>query len=401
MMDVQVIFIGALTLCKKDIATEVMVDVDAEDFETQELRDAFNAVKGYWEAKGRVDIADLIGKHEKAAETVYECSKACESESIVLSRERMKEWAQRIKENAALRRFQALAIEAGSSLTSYEDLSDIYQQMGEALTLKAEEEDAWTYADVLTDYVQHIDEKPTYIKTGLGKLDDTLHISKGDFIVIGGRPSAGKTALSLQLAAGMAKQGHTVYYFSLETGKQKLGARLMANQIYCPLETVKNKNVTLEEVDRQAQYMKMPLYIRSAAGKSIAWMKAQALRKKAQVIFVDYLQLIPEKGAKDRYTAITAISISLHELAQTTGIVVVALAQLNRNSARPGSEPTNADLRESGQIEQDADGIILLSADKPGNYLFRVSKNKEGGIGDLPITFNKQIQRFEEYSWMN
>jgi len=175
----------------------------------------------------------------------------------------------------------------------------------------------------------------------------------------------------------------------------------MANQIYCPLETVKNKNVTLEEVDRQAQYMKMPLYIRSAAGKSIAWMKAQALRKKAQVIFVDYLQLIPEKGAKDRYTAITAISISLHELAQTTGIVVVALAQLNRNSARPGSEPTNADLRESGQIEQDADGIILLSADKPGNYLFRVSKNKEGGIGDLPITFNKQIQRFEEYSWMN
>lgn len=401
MMDVQVIFIGALTLCKKDIATEVMVEVDAEDFETQELRDAFNAVKGYWEAKGRVDIADLMGKHEKAAETVYECSKACESESIVLSRERMKEWAKRIKENAALRRFQSLALEAGSALTSYDDLSDIYQQMGEALTLKAEEEDAWTYADVLTDYVQHIDEKPTYIKTGLSKLDDTLHISKGDFIVIGGRPSAGKTALSLQLAAGMAKQGHTVYYFSLETSKQKLGARLMANQIYCPLETVKNKNVTLEEVDRQAQYMKMPLYIRSAAGKSIAWMKAQALRKKAQVIFVDYLQLIHEKGAKDRYTAITAISIALHELAQTTGIVVVALAQLNRNSAKPGSEPTNADLRESGQIEQDADGIILLSADKPGNYLFRVSKNKEGGIGDLPITFNKQIQRFEEYSWMN
>lgn len=401
MMDVQVIFIGALTLCKKDIATEVMVEVEDSDFETKELRDAFNAVKGYWEAKGRVDLADLMGKHEEAAETVYQCTKACESESIVLSRERMKEWAKRIKENAALRRFQSLALEAGSALTSYEDLLDIYQQMGEAMSLKAEEEDAWTYADVLTDYVQHIDEKPTYIKTGLGKLDDTLHISKGDFIVIGGRPSAGKTALSLQLAAGMAKQGHTVYYFSLETSKQKLGARLMANQIYCPLETVKNKNVTLEEVDRQAQYMKMPLYIRSAAGKSIAWMKAQALRKKAQVIFVDYLQLIPEKGAKDRYTAITAISIALHELAQTTGIVVVALAQLNRNSARPGSEPTNADLRESGQIEQDADGIILLSADKPGNYLFRVSKNKEGGIGDLPITFNKQIQRFEEYSWMN
>lgn len=401
MMDVQTIFIGALTLCKKDIASEVMVDIEDNMFRTQELQQAFNAVKGYWEERGRVDVVEINTLHPDVAETLVECIKACEFECVVLSKDRMKQWARLVQEQAALNRFQNLALESAGALTSYEDLSDIYQRMGEALSLKTEDEDAWTYADVLQDYIKHIDEKPMYIKTGLGKLDATLHISPGDFIVIGGRPSAGKTALSLQMAAGMAKQGHTVYYFSLETSKEKLGARLMANQIYCPLETVKNKNVTLEEVDRQAEHMRMPLYIRSAAGKSIAWMKAQTLRKKAEVIFVDYLQLIHESSAKDRYTAITAISIALRELAQTTGIVVVALAQLNRNSSRPGAEPTNADLRESGQIEQDADGIILLSADKPDSYLFRLSKNKEGGIGDLPITFNKQIQRFEEYSWMN
>lgn len=56
---------------------------------------------------------------------------------------------------------------------------------------------------------------------------------------------------------------------------------------------------------------------------------------------------------------------------------------------------------ESGQIEQDADAIILLSGDNPDKYLFRLSKNKEGEIGDLPITFNKQIQRFQEYTWMD
>lgn len=400
-MDVQTVFIGGLTLCKRDVATEVMVEVDDSDFETKELQEAFNAIKGYWELRGYVDVVDLRETHKNVADLIVECSKACEAECVVLSRERMGEWAKRIKENAALRRFQSLAVESASALTTYDDLSEIYQQMGEAMSLKAEEEDAWTYEDVLNDYVLHMDEKPVYIKTGLDRLDEALHISPGDFIIIGGRPSAGKTALSLQIAASMAKQNYTVYYFSLETSKRKLGARLMANQIYCPLDTVKNKAVSLNEIDGQAKNMKMPLYIRSAAGKNVAWMKAQALRKKAQVIFVDYLQLIHETGAKDRYAAITAISIALHELAQTTGIVVVALAQLNRNPSKPGATPTNSDLRESGQIEQDADAIILLSGDNPDKYLFRLSKNKEGEIGDLPITFNKQIQRFQEYTWMD
>ena len=400
-MDIQTVFIGGLTLCKRDVATEVMVEVDDSDFETKELQEAFNAIKGYWELRGYVDVVDIRETHKNVADLIVECSKACEAECVVLSRERMEEWAKRIKENAALRRFQSLAVESASALTTYEDLSEIYQQMGEAMSLKAEEEDAWTYEDVLNDYVLHMDEKPVYIKTGLERLDEALHISPGDFIIIGGRPSAGKTALSLQIAASMAKQNYTVYYFSLETSKRKLGARLMANQIYCPLDTVKNKAVSLNEIDGQAKNMKMPLYIRSAAGKNVAWMKAQALRKKAHVIFVDYLQLIHETGAKDRYAAITAISIALHELAQTTGIVVVALAQLNRNPSKPGATPTNSDLRESGQIEQDADAIILLSGDNPDKYLFRLSKNKEGEIGDLPITFNKQIQRFQEYTWMD
>ena len=400
-IDVQTVFIGGLTLCKRDVATEVMIEVDDSDFETKELQEAFNAIKGYWELRGYVDVVDLRETHKNVADLIVECSKACEAECVVLSRERMGEWAKRIKENAALRRFQSLAVESTSALTTYEDLSEIYQQMGEAMSLKAEEEDAWTYEDVLNDYVLHMDEKPVYIKTGLERLDEALHISPGDFIIIGGRPSAGKTALSLQIAASMAKKNYIVYYFSLETSKRKLGARLMANQIYCPLDTVKNKAVSLNEIDGQAKNMKMPLYIRSAAGKNVAWMKAQALRKKAQIIFVDYLQLIHETGAKDRYAAITAISIALHELAQTTGIVVVALAQLNRNPSKPGATPTNSDLRESGQIEQDADAIILLSGDNPDKYLFRLSKNKEGEIGDLPITFNKQIQRFQEYTWMD
>lgn len=290
-MDVQTVFIGALMLCKPGVVDEIIPDLELDLFRP-ELRDAFAAVQGYWTARGKIDIVEINTQHPDVAQTLLACVQTCESECVRIDREQMQRWVQLIREQAALTRVQNLAFQMTSELTDYSDLSDIYQQMGEAMSLKAEEEDAWTYEDVLNDYVLHMDEKPVYIKTGLERLDEALHISPGDFIIIGGRPSAGKTALSLQIAASMAKQDYTVYYFSLETSKRKLGARLMANQIYCPLDTVKNKAVSLNEIDGQAKNMKMPLYIRSAAGKNVAWMKAQALRKKAHVIFVDYLQQI-------------------------------------------------------------------------------------------------------------
>ena len=114
---------------------------------------------------------------------------------------------------------------------------------------------------------------------------------------------------------------------------------------------------------------------------------------KAQVVFIDYLQLLAYGKAKDRYQAITGISIALHELAQTTGILVIALAQLNRNAEH--DEPSTADLKESGQLEQDADAILLLSDDGE-QYWASLGKNKEGRIGNLPIAFDKECQRFLE-----
>ena len=101
-----------------------------------------------------------------------------------------------------------------------------------------------------------------------------------------------------------------------------------------------------------------PLFIRSASGKGVAWIKAQAQRMQAQVVIIDYLQLL---AGHSRYQQITGISIALHELAQTAGLLVIALAQLNRNAAH--AAPSTADLKESGQLEQDADAILLLSDD--------------------------------------
>lgn len=395
----QYILLGAV-LAFSEYA-DVLQDLKIDDF-CPELRDTFAAIRGYWEHNDKWNPVEVMGRYDNCKKAMGECLDAFGAEFIRnVTHDMMLGWAGIVKEQAALTRAREIAFKIVDGSTRYADLTGIYEQLGEAINLHNERSDFIPMCDGIDNYIRKLDDKPEYISTGLRVLDNNLHLVPGNFVVIGGRPSAGKTALSLQIAASMAKQNYTVYYFSLETSKRKLGARLMANQIYCPLDTAKNKAVSLNEIDGQAKNMKMPLYIRSAAGKNVAWMKAQALRKKAQVIFVDYLQLIHETGAKDRYAAITAISIALHELAQTTGIVVVALAQLNRNPSKPGATPTNSDLRESGQIEQDADAIILLSGDNPDKYLFRLSKNKEGEIGDLPITFNKQIQRFQEYTWMD
>ena len=373
-MDVQSVLIGALLL-NDQLAPYSLPELSIEHFRP-ELQPAFAAVQGFWIKNGELDILQIVARYPNQKQPLMACVGACESECIRLTRDRVEEWTRIILEDSA---------------TAFTDLPDLYQQMGQALDTHTEKGDFQSVGDLLDDYIRHLGKKPQYIRTGLSKLDENLHLVPGNYFVIGGRPSAGKTALSLQLAAGMAKSGKRVCYFSLETDPATLEARLIANQLYAPLSAVKNKTLSLRELDRLADMKHWPLYIRSAAGKGVAWIKAQALRMKADIIFVDYLQLIHERGGGDRYTAITEISIALHELAQTTGILVVALAQLNRNAAR--AEPSNADLRESGQIEQDVDAILLLSADGDA-YFSRLTKNKEGRVGNAGLEFDKTLQRF-------
>lgn len=265
--------------------------------------------------------------------------------------------------------------------------------MGEALTLDREEQDFKPIGELVDNYIRRLDEKTKYILTGIPVIDRYLNLSPGNLFIIGGRPSAGKTALSLQMACEMARKGYKVCYFSLETDPNTLTARIIANRLAVPLADVKNKSVPQSDLDGLAELHKLPLFIRSASGKGVGWVKAQAQRMKAQVVFIDYLQLLADGKAKDRYQAITGISIALHELAQTTGILVVALAQLNRNAAH--AAPSTADLKESGQLEQDADAVLLPSNDD-SQYFAILAKNKEGRTGKIPIAFDKERQRFLE-----
>ena len=388
-MNIHKVLLGAI-LIKPDLAPYSLPDLEIEHFPA-DLQPVFAALSGLWNAKGQLDAVEACARYPEQRTAIMECVEECEGEYIAITRDRIEEWTQLVREQAALTRFQSLALQAGSALTTFADLPDLYSQMGEALTLDREEQDFKPIGELVDNYIRRLDEKPRYIPSGIPVLDKHLHLAPGNLFIIGGRPSAGKTALSLQMACEQARRGLRVCYFSLETDPDTLTARIIANRLAAPLADVKGKTVPQSDLDGLADLHKLPLYIRSASGKGVGWVKAQAQRMQAQVVFIDYLQLLADGKAKDRYQQITSISIALHELAQTTGILVVALAQLNRNAAHVS--PSTADLKESGQLEQDADAILLLSADKE-EYQAILAKNKEGRVGEVPLTFDKARQRF-------
>lgn len=388
-MNTQKVLLGAL-LAQPDLAPYSLPDLDVEHF-APDVQPVFAAVSGFWNSTGTLDAVQICERYPDLKTAVMGCFDEWSAECVRATRPNVEKWTQLVLEQAALTKFQSLAFQAGSSLTTFADLPDLYSKMGEALTLDREEQDFKPIGELVDNYVRKLNEKPKYIPSGIPVLDKHLHLAPGNLFIIGGRPSAGKTALSLQMACEMARRGLRVCYFSLETGPDTLAARIIANRLAVPLADVKSKTVPQSDLDSLADLHKLPLFIRSASGKGTGWIKAQAQRMKAQVIFIDYLQLLTASKAKDRYQQITSISIALHELAQTTGILVVALAQLNRNAAH--ASPSTADLKESGQLEQDADAILLLSADKE-EYQAILAKNKEGKIGEIPLTFDKTRQRF-------
>lgn len=389
-MDLEKIFLGSVMI-KPEVAPDVIGDLELELF-SEEIRPVCAALIGLFDATGKLDAVAAMERYPALKVPIVECVESLESECIRPTRENILNWLQMLKENRAAEKFRSIALESCNQALGYDDLQGYYEKMGRALDVEGKTDDFESAGDLVDDYIRSLGEKPEYIPTGLSKLDRNLHILPGNFILIGGRPSAGKTALSIQLATEMAIRGYRVCYFSLETSTKILSYRMITNRICKPLEDVKNKRVPVAELDCLARLRKAPLFFMPASGKSVSWIKAQAMREKAQIVFIDYVQLLSCTEAKDRYTQITKISIALHEMTQSTGMVVIGLSQLKRNETH--ADPTLSDLRESGQLEQDADAAILLGGT---DHPFILAKNKEGEAGIwFNIVFDKEKQRFLE-----
>lgn len=372
-----------------DHAGEILTELDADDFATELLKPVFAALLTYWRKNGKIDRAAFVsGLDDEQKTTAVQCAET------VISLSSWPLYVKAVKEAAVKRRAQAVAVQMVDSGVGYDELQKMVAELNGVFAGRGER-DGVTLMDGVVDWMGRQQTKPDYIRCGYERMDKYTFIEPGDYMVIGGRPSDGKTAFSLNLSVNMAKAGKRVVFFSLETRYQKIIDRLVAS--FCNLSITDIKRRSIEtypaaDLDTLAQ---LPITIVEASGKTVGWMRAQATRYKADIVVVDYLQLV-RSGGKDRFEKVTNISQELHEFAQCEKVVVIALSQLARKGDRA---PVLEDLRESGQIEQDADLIVLLNREKDSDdETIIIAKNKEGQIGDISFHFDKERQRFYEYT---
>jgi len=253
------------------------------------------------------------------------------------------------------------------------------------------------------------------VPTGLRMLDKaTSGWQKTDLIIIAGRPAMGKTAL----AVSMIKNGaidfkKPVAIFSLEMSKEQLTARIQSNMSGVDVSKIIKKQLTKEEIDlislRCLPLIKAPIFIDDTPAITVLEFKAKARRLVAEhgveEIYVDYLQLMRSGENKQvREQEIAEISRGLKSTAKELNIPIIALAQLSREVEKRGDKkPILQDLRESGQLEQDADmvgfcyrpeyyGIDSYEIDgqifdAKGLFMFIIAKYRNGACGEIPMNF--------------
>lgn len=260
-----------------------------------------------------------------------------------------------------------------------------------------------TMADALQSFMDRHTRQTNYLTWPVGELNDRLYAEPGDFIIIGGYPSTGKSAWALQCAWHWARN-YKVGFFSLETSSEKLFDRQMAAVARLSMDSIKRNTIDQKEWERvcamSTEITARNLELIPAAGMTPADVRAVTMMRGYQIIFVDYLQLLQGSG-ENRTTQVTQISIALHTLAQSMGVTVVALSQLARQGKQDKNTPPDMSaLRESGQIEQDADLIMMLSLqdkDNPaGPRELRIRKNKEGTCPNILLDFDGKHQTFSK-----
>lgn len=258
-----------------------------------------------------------------------------------------------------------------------------------------------------SNYFKEREVKPLYL--GFDKLDELLGgLEGGDMIVIGARPAVGKSALVTQITSNLAKQGKRIGFYNLEMQNKQVYERFVVSESGIGLtrlrraikflgdeeERFNKANETLEKAEN--------IVITSGGAKSVSDIRNESRHMDYDIIIIDYMQLLKAEATYrgNRAAEVGEISRAIKNLAMELNIPIIALSQLNRASEmKETKEPTMAELREAGNIEQDASVIMLmwnLDSDDRTKKGCKVEKNRQGNTGKVVMRFNGDLMKFEE-----
>lgn len=314
-------------------------------------------------------------------------------------------------------------IKIGAELMNkgFDEKTDPFESQQEAekklheLSLTIGNSDAVKIDEVLVEVfremetLRHREKFLTGITSGYKSIDKlTMGWQATDLVILAARPAVGKTAFTLSLAVNAAFDNVPTVFYSLEMSRDQLVKRVLASQAKMYLSTI--KGARLDDIQMQHLFnegikplAQIPLYIDDTASLNVVEFKGRLrrlIRKYGiRIAFVDYLQLLKSTLGKNanRQSQIGEISRELKIAAKELKIPIIALSQLNRDA--DGKTPQLSNLREAGDLEQDADAVMFLynpDADNEDEIYLKFAKQRNGALDNIRFNYNKNYQTFTD-----
>ena len=339
-------------------------------------------------------------------------------------------YAEIVRENALLRRLLETSFQIGSWVNEREGSADELSERAEQLLFEVAHKDQVSdfrrLADVLDDEVERLEKlskgeiELTGTPTGFPRLDElTGGFQPSNLVIVAARPSVGKSAFVANVAEHVAvKLGRPVAFFSLEMSEMELAQRFIASQARVYGDRLRKGKVGQRDWDKVVAacnaLAEAPLWIDVTSDLGLLDLRAKARRLHAQeqangglgLIIVDYLQLMRmDESRSSMVEKVGQLSRGLKLLANELEVPVVALSQLSRaNESRTDKRPILSDLRDSGNIEQDADVVAFLyredvyrkPEERDGTAEVILAKHRNGPVGTVNLTFLPDYPKFAE-----
>lgn len=423
-LEAEVAALGALLLNEEALPVVIRY-LRPDDFYRSAHRRIFEAILALFNRSDPVDLITLTDELERS-EALEACGGAAYISGLttgVPTSANIEYYARIVQACSMRRRMLTLAAElSADAYAAGRDVREVIDDAEQRIFDLSDQQLAGSYRsarDIVNQTVAKIEalyqSGATYtgVPSGYADLDRlTSGFQESEFIVIGARPSVGKTALALSMATNIAiraKDRVAVGLFTLEMSSFAVMQRVLASEARIDSTRIRSgllKPSDFNKITEAAgRIYEAPLYIDDTPGLRLLDLRAQARRMRARndvrIIFVDYLTLVTSEHLDlPRHEQIAEISRSLKALARELNIPVVALSQVRRETE--GRRPVLADLRESGSIEQDADVVMFLHREREseGGRIetdLLVAKQRNGPTDDVKLAFIPRLVRFESY----
>ena len=375
-IDLEVCVIRAI-LVNPSCFDDVLEHVETNDFTTNRTRDIFGCIcelKTLDQPHDLFAVSDRVGHLEWMGEiTANGADMTGKTAAMLLERASFKRKACGMLEDARLQVMESKSID---------DQLSIIHSLNDKLEKKSD--DVPEFKDVIKDCLLRLENRMNgvmehRVKTGFDTIDERLTgFAPSNLVIVAGRPAMGKTTYAMNIAENVALAGGNVVVFSMEMSKEELIDRMLSSLSGLEAEKIKRGSHLTNEEDaklhagvHKLQKMMNNIIVCDKPAMHINHMTNYCRKinrkKKLDLIVVDYLQLM-RTDAKNRFEEISEVSRGLKSLAKLCDVPVLALSQLSRGvDSRTNNRPVNSDLRESGQIEQDADLIQFLYRDEMYN----------------------------------